>query len=181
MYDIYKNCPVYKNSLITLRLLTDEDTKELLKCYSDKKAVPFFNSDNCNGSGFYNSTIEGMQQAVYFWKMSYDTKQFVRMTIIVNDTNEKIGTVEMFNRGMTEHYGMHGILRIDVQSRFETKEILLAILDIANKHFYEAFKVDYIITKTFDQASERLEALKLSGYIPMDKFEAAGYYGRFVR
>ncbi len=46
MYDIYSKCPQYNTEVITLRLTSDEDIEELLKCYSDKEAVPFLNADN---------------------------------------------------------------------------------------------------------------------------------------
>ena len=52
MKNIYEVCPTYKNDYIRLRQTTLDDTEELLKCYSDQKSVPFFNSDNCNGDDF---------------------------------------------------------------------------------------------------------------------------------
>jgi len=41
MYDIYNKCPQFSTEVITLRLTSREDTEEMLKCYSDKKAVLF--------------------------------------------------------------------------------------------------------------------------------------------
>ena len=49
MIDVYKNCPEYENENYILRMISKEDKKDLLKVYSDEKAVPFFNSDNCGG------------------------------------------------------------------------------------------------------------------------------------
>lgn len=121
MYKIYNDCPVFKNELVTLRLTKEGDTLELLKCYSDEKAVPFFNADNCHGDTFYYTTRERMKQAIDFWEFSYVTKQFVRMTIIWNNTEEIIGTIEMFNRGVAPYYGVHGVLRLDVMSRYEKR------------------------------------------------------------
>ena len=46
MIDVYKNCPEYENENYILRMISKEDKKDLLKVYSDEKAVPFFNSDN---------------------------------------------------------------------------------------------------------------------------------------
>lgn len=37
--DIYEKCPIYKNQLITLRQTNVEDAQDLLKYYSDEKAV----------------------------------------------------------------------------------------------------------------------------------------------
>ena len=42
MVDVYKNCPEYENESYILRMVSKEDKKDLLKVYSDDKAVPFF-------------------------------------------------------------------------------------------------------------------------------------------
>ena len=47
--NIYSICPTFESEKFTVRLLRDEDCDDLLKVYSDKNALPFFNSDNCNG------------------------------------------------------------------------------------------------------------------------------------
>ncbi len=47
MEDVYKNCPEYENEDYIFRMVSQKDKLDLLKVYSDKKAVPFFNSDNC--------------------------------------------------------------------------------------------------------------------------------------
>lgn len=67
--DVYKECPKYKNKLITLIKTSEDDLEELLKCYSDEKAVPLFNSDNCHGDNFNYETIEKMRQAIDFLEM----------------------------------------------------------------------------------------------------------------
>ena len=64
MVDVYKNCPEYENEDYLVRMVCQEDRMDLLKVYSDKRAVPFFNSDNCGGDDFrrlitgFSSTIE---------------------------------------------------------------------------------------------------------------------------
>lgn len=178
MYTIYENCPIFHNETVTLRLITQEDAKELLNCYSDELAVPLFNSDNCNGDTFYNSTIEGMKEAIKFWEFSYETKQFVRMTIILNQTQEIIGTIEMFNRGVAPFYGVHGVFRLDLMSKYEKEETICAILQLINLHFYQAFGVEWIVTKAIDMATTRIEVLTKLGYIPMKEFALNHYYGR---
>lgn len=35
--------------------------------YSDKNALPFFNSDNCHGDNFYYPNEDRMRQAIKFW------------------------------------------------------------------------------------------------------------------
>ena len=63
--NIYKTCPDVHNERFRLRLVTQEDCEDLLKVYSDVKAVPLFNGDNCNGDDFYYATLERMQQAIF--------------------------------------------------------------------------------------------------------------------
>ena len=175
--NIYQNCPVFSNELLTLRLIADEDAEELLKCYSDETAVPLFNSDNCNGDDFHYTTIERMKAAVDFWKYSYDNSWFVRLTVILNDTSEKIGTVEMFNRDTPSVYGRnHGVLRIDLMSCYEREDIISAILQLANKYFYDAFGVDCILTKAIPNAANRIAALGTEGYTNADDFEVGPHY-----
>lgn len=43
---IYKTNPVLENEKFLLRLTENKDCDDLLKVYSDKNALPFFNSDN---------------------------------------------------------------------------------------------------------------------------------------
>lgn len=143
----------------TLRLTKEEDTLELLNCYSDEKSVPLINSDNCHGDTFHYTTEERMKQTMDFWKFSYETKQFVRMTIILNATHEIIGTIEMFNRGVAPYYGVHGVLRFDVMSKYENEDILSSILQLVNVHFYKDFGVEWIVTKAIASAIKRREIL----------------------
>ena len=56
MTDVYENCPVFENDSYILRMTSQEDKSDLLKVYSDKAAVSFFNSDNCGGDDFYYTT-----------------------------------------------------------------------------------------------------------------------------
>jgi ribosomal-protein-alanine N-acetyltransferase len=166
--NIYEECPVYEKKLITLRQTNMEDAEELLKCYSDEKAVPFFNSDNCNGDNFYYTTIERMREAIDFWNFSYRNKYFVRWTIILNDTKERIGTIEMFHRIAEDDFNHYGVLRIDLQSSFETQSIINEIIEIINENFYMAFNVEAILTKAIPQATERITSLVEKGYDPIN-------------
>jgi [ribosomal protein S5]-alanine N-acetyltransferase len=169
MKDIYEECPIYKKKLITLRQTNMEDVQELLKCYSDENAVPFFNSDNCNGDDFHYTTIERMKQAIEFWKFSYKNKYFVRWTVILNDTNEKVGTIEMFHRIADDEFNHYGILRIDLQSNYETQPVIDDILEIINENFYKVFDVEAILTKAIPGATERITSLIQKGYQPINR------------
>ena len=68
---VYEECPTYRKELITLRKTMKADLEDLLKCYSDEKAVPLFNSDNCHGDNFYYPIIEKIRQAMDFFEQSY--------------------------------------------------------------------------------------------------------------
>ncbi|MVX67359.1 GNAT family N-acetyltransferase [Clostridium chromiireducens] len=164
MKDIYEECPIYTKDLITLRQTTMEDAEELLKCYSDEKAVPFFNSDNCHGDNFNYKTLERMKKAIDFWNFSYENKYFVRWTVILNNTKEKIGTIEMFHRIADDEFNHYGILRIDLQSDYERQQIIGEILEIVNEYFYKAFDVKAILIKAIPENIERIAALSKMGY-----------------
>lgn len=166
---IYENCPTYKKQILTLRKTIKEDAEDLLKCYCDKKAVPLFNSDNCHGDDFHYTTIEKMRQAIDFWEFSYSNKYFVRWTVILNNTNEKIGTIEIFHRVAEDEFNNYGILRIDLQNVHETQTIIENILSVVNEFFYKAFDVKAILTKAIPTASARICALTTMGYNPINK------------
>jgi len=166
--NIYKECPIYKTEVLTLRLTALEDASELLKCYSDKKAVPLFNSDNCHGDDFYYTTIERMKEAIDFWKYSYEHKYFVRLTVMLNITGEKIGTIEMFKREVEDEFNHLGVLRIDLQNRYEKQQYIEEILQIVDNDFYIAFEVDSIVTKAIPNATERIASLLNNGFVPLN-------------
>lgn len=49
MMNVYEKCPVFESEKYLLRMVEQGDAADLLSVYSDEKAVPIFNSDNCNG------------------------------------------------------------------------------------------------------------------------------------
>lgn len=65
--NIYEKCPEFESERFLIRQLYDKDCDDLLKVYSDKKALPFFNSDNCDGDNFYYATKEKMAEAISFF------------------------------------------------------------------------------------------------------------------
>lgn len=168
-FDVYRSCPVYQGKKIILRKTVMNDADSLLKCYSDEKAVPLFNSDNCHGDNFYYRTIERMKQAIEFWEFSYQNRHFVRWTIVEKNERTIIGTVEMFHRIAEDEFNHYGVLRIDLQSKYEKKEYFSDILEIVDKHFYSAFNVENILTKANQSAVQRIESLHCKGYRPLNK------------
>ena len=94
-----EQCPIYENENYLLRLVEASDGPDLLRVYSDDKAVPYFNSDNCNGDDFHYTTMERMQAAIDFWLWAYGDKGFVRWAIVDKGAGQAVGTIELFNRG----------------------------------------------------------------------------------
>ncbi len=179
--DIYSLCPEYRNNRVTLRKTVWEDAPALLKCYSDEKAVPLFNSDNCNGDDFHYTTLEQLYRTMDLWEYSYNIRSFVRWTVIVNDTDEAIGTIEMFGRGPDTTPGRFGVLRIDLRSDYETQSIIADILEIADTYFFSAFDVNVILTKAVPAAAVRIQTLLDKGYQPYEGnlLKHDDYYVRF--
>lgn len=168
-HNVYQECPVYRRELITLRQTVNDDAEYLLKCYSDEKAVLLFNSDNCHGDDFHYTTVEQMKRAIDFWNRSYRAGDFVRWTIILNRTQEIIGTIEMFHRIANDKFNHCGVLRIDLQRQWEKEDMIEAILDVVNQYFFEAFEVGAILTKAIPLAVERIRALNKMGYRPLNE------------
>ena len=79
--DVYEQIPVMESEKFLLREIEDGDAEDLLKVYSDKDAVPLFNSDNCV-NGFYYTSIEEMKDTIAFWKREYQKLILMKKLII---------------------------------------------------------------------------------------------------
>lgn len=169
MKSVYEECPVLENEEFQLRLFQMEDAGELLKVYSDVKAVPFFNSDNCNGDNFYYDSVEKMTNAAKFWCNSYKIKAFVRFSIVHKKTNQVIGTVELFNRRADDYYNNCGLLRLDIRSDYETEAAITHILTILISNTYKMFECDKIATKAIPEAVQRIQALTKAGFVSCEQ------------
>lgn len=174
--DIYKSCPQIESQNYKLRLVTADDHDDLLKVYSDKKAVPFFNSDNCNGDDFYYTTPERMKQAINFWLYSYEYRYFVRFSVIDKNTSSAVGTIEIFNRTANDYFTNCGLLRLDLASTYETQDVINEILSLITESFFEWFECDMIATKAIPDASERISALKKHGFTLSNEKLIGGHY-----
>ena len=163
--DIYKNLLTFESANFLLRGVSMADAEELLKVYSDEKAVPFFNGDNCHGDDFHYTTLERMKEAIKFWLFSYDNGYFVRWAIICQQTDEAIGTIELFHREDTEEeYDNCGLLRLDLRSDFEKADVITEILSLINEFVFDLFG-DKVVTKVKADATERLAAVKRLGFV----------------
>lgn len=160
MCTVFEQCPIIENERFLFRLVSKGDAKDLLKVYSDKNALPFFNSDNCNGNNFYYQTEEKMMELIIFWIWEYECKRYVRFAIVDKVYDQVIGTIELFKRNSNDSFNETGILRLDVRSDFEVKEVLYEIMTIIIKPAFELFNCSTIATKAANYAIERIMALE---------------------
>lgn len=162
--NVYEKLPVIEGKNFRLRGVLVEDVEDLLKVYSDEKAVPFFNSDNCHGDNFNYTTIERMQEAINFWLWSYDNGYFVRWSVIDKKNNVAVGTIELFHHDdEIKAYDNSGVLRLDLRSDYENAEVIKEILSVLLLPAFDMFG-DKIVTKVKSFASERLSAVKSIGF-----------------
>ena len=162
--NIYDHCPILESENFLLRLVEEADCDELLKVYSDKNALPFFNSDNCNGDNFYYTSRDRMVEAFRFWDLSYKNGWFARLAIVNKKLSEIIGTVELCLRVSEDAFNGMAILRVDVRSDHEEKTVLYEIVELVTSHVSEMLDCRGMITKAPIYAVERMEALKAVGF-----------------
>ncbi|MNO96687.1 hypothetical protein D3C76_883660 [compost metagenome] len=164
----YQVCPVFESERLVYRLVQEVDAADLLECYSDAASIPLFNSDNCNND-FNFQTIEEMSGCIRFWLDEYEGHGYVRFSIVEKNSDKAVGTIEFFaGKERVEGLGVVGVLRLDLISRMENEEVLIEILSLVEKEFYDCFGVDAIITKAIPRAEQRINALLHSGYSTME-------------
>lgn len=171
----YEKCPVYENKDYLLRLIDTADAPDLLSVYSDEKALPFFNSDNCNGDDFHYTSLEHMQCAINFWIKEYQNKGFVRWTIIDRNIRLAIGTIELFNRRSNDYFNNCGILRLDLRSDYEYSENILEILSLILQPAFTLFDCEMIATKVPHLAFERKKAIEKLNFMASDEKLIGGH------
>ena len=162
--NIYEKCPTLENENYVICLFSPDDLEDLLKVYSDKNALPFFNSDNCHGDNFFYDTKEKMQKALEFWKMSYENGWFVRFSIYDKKSATVIGTAELCVRVSDDVFNNTWILRVDVRSDFEKADVLFEIFAIVSNFLSQNFPNQKIITKVPLYAVERIKAVTQAGW-----------------
>lgn len=183
MKNIYETSARAENDRFLLRYVEKEDAPGLLEVYSDKRALPYFNSDNCHGDNFYYPTLERMNQAVDFWRFAYENGYFVRWSIVDKALGTVMGTIELFTRESGDGL-CGGLLRLDVRSDYETRECIREILAAALPLVPEYF-ADRTITKAPCYAVERIQALKDLGFVPSERLlvgeDGYAYNGYWVK
>lgn len=163
MINPYEKCPVFESENYLLRLVETKDAPDLFLVYSDKKAVPYFNSDNCFGN-FYCELLEYVENMIKFWLMEYKEKRFVRWSIIDKNINRSIGTIELFNRKADDYFNNCGLLRLDLRSDYEHEDNILEILSLITPPTFALFNCEMIATKIPPFATERKTVAEQLGY-----------------
>ena len=179
----YESCPVFEDDNFKLRLIEAGDTEGLLKVYSDEKAVPFFNSDNCHGDDFHYTTRERIDQAIEYWLWEYERRGFVRWAIVSKNEGEAVGTIELFHRVSEDAFNGCGLLRLDLRSDYENEPHIYNILSLINPSVYEMFDCEMIVTKIPPAATDRRAAAEKLGFkasdiklVGEDKTEYSDYF-----
>lgn len=162
--NIYEECPEFQDEKFIIRLFEAEDCDDLLKVYSDKNALPFFNSDNCDGDNFYYTTKEKMQEAMDFWKMSYENGWFARLSIVDKKYETVIGTIELCLRVSEDEFNDMWILRVDLRSDYEKEELLYDIFSLIIPEVEKMSESKGILTKAPIYAVERIKAIEKIGF-----------------
>lgn len=162
---IYDNCPVWKNDCFLLELISFAHCSDLLKVYSDVRAVPLFNSDNCGGDTFYYASFEKMAEAINYWLWEYSRKGFVRMSVIDSSSQKCVGTVEMFVRYSDDYFNNTLLLRVDLRSDYETQSYICSLISLIVDNCFDYFDCKSISTKAIPEASERITALMKCGFL----------------
>lgn len=182
--NIYETCPTLQNDRFILRLVDNGDLADLLKVYSDVKAVPLFNSDNCHGDDFYYTTTERMRQALDFWQQAYQNGWFVRLAIVDKRSNEAVGTIEEFKRDENDFFTDCGLLRLDLRSDYENASAIQSIVSLIAKPSFELFGCGIVATKAKPSAIERINALASLGFVkscePLVGHDGTKYYDYYV-
>lgn len=162
--NIYEKCPEFESKKFLIRLFQKEDCNDLLKVYSDKNALPFFNSDNCDGDNFYYTTKERMEETISFWHMAYENGWFIRLSIVDKTVSSVIGTIELCLRVSEDEFNHMGILRVDVRSDYEQEDMLYDIFLLITPKFEEMLGCKGVLTKAPIYAIERIKAIQKAGF-----------------
>lgn len=174
----YENCPVFENENYLLRLVESSDAPDLLEVYSDEKAVPFFNSDNCNGDDFHYTTLERMRNAIEFWLWEYREGRYVRWSVLDKNIHKAIGTIELFNRSADDYFNNCGLLRLDLKSDYEHAGNIHEIMSLVIPPAFTLFDCPMIATKIPPFATERKAAMEQVGFAASEEKLIGGHDGK---
>ena len=164
----FEECPIYETERFILRKTIMEDASDLLQCYSDERAVKFFNADNCH-TDFNFKTLEEMKLYMKVWEREYEENVYVRFSIVDKTCEKVVGTLEFCPwRKEEKKFGNLAVMRIDLASSYETKAIIIELIEATIDHMYELFDVEKIFIKAIPEAKERINALHSCGFSELE-------------
>ncbi len=175
MISPYEKCPVFENENYCLRLIDASDAQDLFLVYSDEKAVPYFNSDNCNGDTFHYTLQEHMQGAIAAWQQEYKNHGFVRWTILDKKTQHAVGTIELFRRRADDYFNDCAILQLDLRSDYERESAIYELLSLIVPQTCELFACQMIATKVKPFAAARRAAVEKLGFAASTEILVGGH------
>ncbi|MNB94789.1 hypothetical protein D3C75_419490 [compost metagenome] len=180
--DPYTCCPVYETGSFSLRLVRMDDAADLLRCYSDPESIPLFNSDNCH-SDFRMTTLEEMERCIGAWLGEYQTRAYVRFSIVERKSERAIGTIEFFTRklGQGGEQAEAGILRLDLASEYEQTDVLSEMIELAEQQFSQHFAFSGLLTKAVPQAVHRVAVLQRLGYHKLERSSVLPYGDYYLK
>ncbi len=158
--DIFDPALRFEGEHFLIRPLYESDLDAPFAVYSDKRALPYFNSGNCHGDNFYYPTRERMADALAFWHESFEKRQFVRLSIVDKASACVVGTVELCRRVSKDAFNGMIILRVDVRSDCETEGALTELFTL----LAPVSKDSGLLTKAAPYAVDRIAAVKRAGF-----------------
>ena len=162
---LYESLPALESGAFLLRPVEAGDAADLLEVYGDKNALPFFNSDNCDGDNFYYPTLERMAEAIRFWRTAYENRWFARWAVVDKAIGRAVGTVELCRRASEDAFDGAGVLRLDVRSAWERESVLSGLGALILPPAFALLECGTIITKAPIYAVERIRALEKLGFV----------------
>ena len=176
----YEKCPVIVGENLKLRLVNINDAEDLLMCYSDQNARLLFNSDNCINR-FEYSTLDEMKKAIEFWIDEYKRKYYVRFSIVDQKSGHIIGTIEMFTKQANDEATTIGVLRIDIQSSFESEEVLDELVQLIEANFPKYFAFTAIVTKVVKIAEKRVKIFQNNGFAQLTNKNIVNFDDYYIK
>lgn len=160
----YQVCPQINTKNFTMRLVKEEDVKDLLEVYSDKETIKIVNRDNCPIDFYFEE--EELLKLIKFWLYEYSYGGYVRFSILSNKSHQVLGTIEIFKKEKKHDcYGYIGLLRLDLKSSYENQDNLDELFQGILEYFPSYFEIDSIQTKANPFAVERLKVLKKLNFL----------------
>lgn len=175
---IFEVCPIFESARFQLRLVSLEDSWDLLECYSDTKAIEIFNNDNC-GTDFNFNNIKEVHDLISLWLKEYKEKKYIRFSIFDFLTHKVIGTTEIFRKDFENK--KIGVLRLDVKSEFEKNQYLNELFQLVDKSFKDIFNYNSLITKSVPHAKERIKTLTSQNFEELEKNDIMPYEHYYIK